>query len=167
MPLTGYTSATPSDVLFDSAVVLIDDVPFAVSRGGVRVTVEEEWHEVEFDGRAAPVEGLDRITAVVVTVSGTFLELGPTQIQQILHNVTGVLAGAVTTWTPRTAREFLAVGNYVEDLVFRVQRGDEQVVEFDMPRTRVEWSFASEDKNEAGISVTFVSRLDSTVAVAA
>ena len=167
MPLSGFTTNTLSDVLYDSGVALVGGVPHSASRGGLRVTIEEVWHEVEYDGRAAPTAGLDYVLETICRVSGTFIEFGPTQIARLLRDITGVTAGGVTTYTPRDRRALFAEGEYIEDLSFEVTKADGDIVAVPMSHARVEFAVAGQDRNEGLVDVTFTAVLDPAVAVAA
>lgn len=159
--MNGYTTLTPTEVLIGPAVVYRGGVPWAVSRGGVRVEPFNEIRSVEFDGRRAAVAGLDRIVSYGIRVTGTFLEYSVAQAQRYELGVTGVVAPVgVTTITPREADVFLPAGAYVGDLVCVVKRADNTLVGVRIPKALVTYSIAGEDRGEAGIDTQFEARLD-------
>ena len=73
-PESGYTTTMPTDVLLDTGVLMLAAVVVGVSRGGLTFDPGIELRNVPYDGKKAPVVGLDRITSRAPRISGTLLE---------------------------------------------------------------------------------------------
>lgn len=162
--MNGYTADTSSHLLIGPAVVYRAGVPWATSRGGVRVERFQEIRQVEFDGRRAPVGGLDRVVSYGIRVTGTFLELNVTHAQRHEFGVTASVVGQVSTITTRGGDSaFFPSGAYVSDLLVVVERADNTLVGFRIPKVLVTYSIGGGDKAEVGIDTSFEARQDLTV----
>lgn len=124
MPLTGYTHATsPGQIILGPAILFVGGVPHSASRG-VRCEFIDEVTQPQIDGLVAPMAGLDYRAATGVRITGTFLELGAAQVARYQSNTTGVLAGGVTTYTPREPGLYLpSPAGYLADVEVRVVDG--------------------------------------------
>jgi hypothetical protein len=161
--VNGYTLDTPTQILIGSGVVYRAGVPWSTSRGGLRVELIRELREVEFDGRRAPVAGLDRVVTYGIRVTATFLELNVLQSQRYEQGIVASVSLGNSTLTPRDANQFFPAGAYITDTLVAFQRSDGTLVGFRIPKAFVGYTLAGEDKSEAGIDTTFEARADLSV----
>src|SRR5688572_20832412 len=114
---SGYNTNTPSDILLDTGVLMMGSTVLGVSRGGLRFSPGIELREVEYDGRKAPVRGLDRIAFRRAQISGRMLEVGSANLRLFEPG------GATPNITPTPQGELLATGDYVASLKLVYRRG--------------------------------------------
>lgn len=166
MPLTGYNGTTPTRVLLGPAMLYVGGVPHSASTVA-RVEFLTEWARPEIDGLSTPIAGMDIVVARGVRLSGTFLELGATQVSRMMHGDAGVVAGALTTYSGRQAGTYLPnPGGYLSDVELRIEDGAGNLHAVDVPlATVVSWPAEGEDRAEVGVALVLEAR--STVATAA
>lgn len=159
MPRTGYAhTTTPGAVLLGPAVLYVSGIPHSASRG-VRVEFETEWRTPPIAGLSTPIAGLDRVVGYSVRVTGTFLELGPAQIQRMMQGEAGVVAGALTTYSGRSAGVYLPTAGYVEDVTVRLKDGAGNLHAVKIPSAHVTtWPVTGDDRATVGVAVTLDAR---------
>ena len=166
--LTGYAHATtPLQILKGPAVLFVGGVPHSSSQG-VRVEFTTEIRQPQIDGLATPLAGLDHPVAYAVRVTGRFLELSEAQIARYLNGVAGVVAGTVTTSTPRAAGAYLPnPAGYVADVEVRILDGAENTHAVAIPLAHVSgWPVDGEDRSEVGVALTLEARSEGATAAA-
>ena len=77
MTLSGVNIANlPTDTLFDAGIVMVGSTKIGVTRGAPKFNPNRTWENIAFDGKFAPVKGLDRPMHGEPSLSFTMLELG-------------------------------------------------------------------------------------------
>jgi hypothetical protein len=154
--MNGYTSATPTDLILDSGQLRIFNTVFGVTRGSLRFDPGIEIRNAEFDGKRAPVAGLDRIIFRRPTITCTLLETSTTKLAQLMPGSSSATVGAVTTITPPDANVFLTSIDTVRAIF---QRSNGRYWEFRLSRAMPIWGgIEGADQDEAGLPVTFEGR---------
>lgn len=99
----------PADTLLDSGVLYVNgNTPYGASRGELSVQLNRGYENVEFDGKLAPVAGLDRpMPSAPPRISGKFIELNALKAADVEPGGTAATVGAVTTVTPAPLGDFL------------------------------------------------------------
>jgi hypothetical protein len=127
--LTGYLSTLPSDVVFDTGVVYVGSTPIGVTKGPPNIDPAREFDNMDFDGKHAPIKGLDRVFHGPASVKFTLIEAGDATSGNQLPKLEpgGAVASAgtpnVTTITPKAGGAFAAAGDYLTDLRVIYERG--------------------------------------------
>lgn len=177
---SGFTDTLPDDVLIDTGVLYVGNsngigiTPIGVTRGGLTFSPEKEMRNIEFDGKRGDIEQLDRITRHGGRISGTFIQLGATQIPRFEAGVTtdssapfatGTPANVTTQHQPKAASTLLAAGDYITNLRLVYARRNGDYVQVRFPKALCEtYEWVGEDNSEAEIAAEFVARLPLTVA---
>jgi hypothetical protein len=187
---SGWSATLPADTLLDSGVLSIGATAVAVSRGGISFTEEPEWRNVDFDGRRAPIVGLDRKVGIVARFAGVFLNFAHAHILIYEAQKIGSLsatgqgapalsvaqaaalsvaaAAAYTCNVPGViegAQGLLSSGRYLSDLRLTYQRGGGGDVRVIFPKAKcTKYDLKGKDKEEAEVSAEFEARLDMSVA---
>jgi hypothetical protein len=163
MPITGYSSDLPTDVLLDSGVLYVGSNVVGVSRGGLNFDPGKEYGNIGFDGKRSKVKGLDRVTGWDPKISGTLLEFGTEEMPQLEPGSVNDAASPTATITPKAASTLLAAGNYLDNvrLVFERGNGKYAAVLFTCGLL-TQWSLKGSDNGEGEIAVTIEARLDIT-----
>jgi hypothetical protein len=149
---SGFLATLPTDVLLDAGVLQVGGTIVGVTRGGLTGSLEEEYQNIDFDGKRSDVEGLDRKVAIVARIAGTFLQFGTTDIARfereestgVRTQITAAITTAVAvafTYTPGDSLagatisrasvaswvnqgDLFGVGRYLTDLRFVLRRGN-------------------------------------------
>lgn len=132
MPVSGYLSTLPTDVLINPAMVAIGFTAVGVTRGGVKFDPAMSYENPDFDGKHAGIYLLDRkiqgtpkATFTMVefgdaTTGGAIVKLEPGSAFATTVTTTGA---EVYTTTPATAGSFLASGGYQSNFRLIWDRG--------------------------------------------
>lgn len=129
MPLNAYTANLPKDVLLNPGVLYIGSTPLGVTRGGAEFDPGHEFENADFDGKQAPIKGLDRKYYGEAKLSGVILEIGEAssgnQAAKLEPGVGSASAGSpnVTTLTPPVGGTFISSG-YQTDVRLIFDRGE-------------------------------------------
>jgi hypothetical protein len=163
VPLTGYTSSLPSDVVLDSGVLYIGATVLGALTGGLKFDPGIEYRAIEFDGRRSPVRGLDRKSAVMPKLSGTMIQLSTTNVAQIepggATNATGAWTGS-TSYTGKRAGSLLVSGDYLTDVRAIWARGSGAFVQVRFPAGLLtKYDMTSQDSAEIAIAIEIEARL--------
>lgn len=159
---SGYNSRTPTDLLFDTGVLRMDVAAVAtvigVSRGGLNFDPGTDLHEIEYDGRKAPIVGGDRVQFRRPTISGNMLQAGPEDLR--IYEPGG--SGTVNVVTPKPAGFPLVIGEYVKNLSLTFARtgGGLWKVTFAYALCKKYGPIGPKANDEGEIPVTFEARLD-------
>lgn len=104
---SGFLATLPADVLLGAGVLQVGSTPVGVSRGGLNASLEEEFRNVDFDGKRSDVEGLDRKVAVTARFAGTFLQFGTSDVARLERTESvGVRTQVTASITPSVAAAF-------------------------------------------------------------
>lgn len=153
MPTSGYTSTLPTDVLLDTGILLVGGAVAGVSKGGLVFDPGIAIGEVDYDGRKAPVRGLDRITFRRPTISGTMLEASNTKLRRLDPG------GATPGVTLKGQGVLLVTGDYVANLQLTYQRGASGLVTITFAYALCRrYRIVGQKDSEAEISVEFEAR---------
>ena len=156
----------PADTLLDSGVLYFGSTKIGVTRGAPKFDPARTWRNIEFDGKQAPVKGLDRPMYGEAMISGTLIEFGGAstgnQITKLEPGATAVTVGAITTYTPVAGGALLAAGNYFANLRMFFERatpGTYAAILFAVAFCK-KYDVQGANMNEATIPFEFVARLD-------
>lgn len=173
--LTGYQTTLPSDVLLDTGVLKIGAALIGVTRGAPKFDPAFTVENLGFDGKHAPILGLDRKFHGESLITATILEFGPAasgnQIARLEPGSVAVDSGTtpntITTITPQAGGSLYVAGNYVSDLRLIFERGIaagasvRKYAAIHMAKAFCrKWDLQGQDKSEAIINVEFVGRKD-------
>lgn len=132
MPVTGYLSTLPTDVLINPAMVAINFTAIGVTKGGVKFDPAMSFENPEFDGKHSSIYLLDRKIVGTPKASFTMIEFGAaasgSQISKLepgstAASTTSTTAGDTYTVTPLTGGSFLASGSYQSNFRLIWDRG--------------------------------------------
>ena len=188
MSNSAYTATLPQDTILDAGVLMLTTTPIGVSRGGLSVSLEKEWRNVDFDGKRSDVMALDRVVGVVCKISGNFLQFAPKDVQKFEAASAGSLYGAdpargspsltvaeaaaltvalaaalssQAIGVPNKASALFGVGKYLPDLRLVYARANGGLVKVIFPIALcTKWSLKGQDKSEGEVSAEFQARLD-------
>lgn len=165
MPLSGYTSSLPTDVLLDSGTLYIGNSVFAATRGGLQFNPNKEMRNIEFDGKRTAIKGLDRTTSVAPVISGTVIELAPTDISTIEPGATSASPVSGTTrYTGKVMGTLYASGDYLSDVRCIWERGSGGYVQIRFASAIMKsYQMSGTDNEEATIQIEIEARLDMSV----
>lgn len=122
MPLDGYLSTTPSDLLASPAIIRVGSTNIGVTRGGVKWDPGWSVESIGFDGQHAPVMGLQRKFYGEAKLAFTMLDIGHAgtgaQIAKFEAASSAASAGApnVTTITPEDGGTVYDSDNYLSNV---------------------------------------------------
>lgn len=162
---SGYSDTLPDDILLDTGVlsqkVGAAQEAFGVTRGGTTFTPELEIRNVDFDGKRADIVGLDRIIKRGGKITGTFIQIGATQIKAYEPGSTSATAAGATTITPKKASTPLVAADYLTDLTLTFLRANGGSAAVIFPKGLcTKYDIKSQDNSEAEVAAEFSARLD-------
>lgn len=167
MPLTGYTSSLPTDVLLDTGTLYLGASVFGAFRGGLTFDPGITWRNVEFDGKVSAVKGLDRKVTVNPRISGTVIELAPADVPNVEAGATVVASGAwtgSTSYRGKAGQTLYASGDYLTDVRAVWERGGGGLVQVRFPSAIVaSYTITGAAGEEAAIALEIEARLDLSV----
>ena len=151
-----------NDVLFDTAVLYIDiagvSTPLGASRGGLTFNPNREMRTIEYDGMTSPGVGTQRIVGTAPTITGSFIEIGETQLAEVLETGhTTQFQASTKRFLPKAARLIFADGDYVSYAKLTYQRANGGTYSVVFPRALcTQYEHTGEDKNESLVNITLV-----------
>lgn len=162
---SAYNTRLPTDMILDTGILQADITTpgtletIGVSRGGLSFDPGSENHEVEYDGRRAPVMGLDRKVFMRPKITGTMLLAGEQDLR--LYEFAGAGTGLVVTVKP--ANIFLVAGDYHKFALIFSRSGygatSAGTVTITFPVGLVmKYSISGKDKSEAEIPIEIEAR---------
>jgi len=166
MPLSGYTSSLPTDVILDSGTLYLGAAIFGATRGGLNFDPGITYRSVEFDGMRSRVRGLDRKAMVEPTITGTVIELAATDVATIEPGATVTAGGwtGATSYRGKAAGTLYAAGDYLTNVRAVWERGGGGLVQVLFPSALVTaYTIAGVDGEEVAIELTIEARLDLSV----
>lgn len=158
--LSAYATTLPAQAMLGPAVVFIDSATaWAVSQGGIRLTLPREYSNFDFDGKLLPIAGLDRRMGGTPGFEGTFVEITAARILELEPAGSTATASSVVTVTPGLYGEFLATSDYKQNVRLAMRLGgttDLIVVEFDYGLLK--WEDIGSDGTNGTYKVSFEAR---------
>lgn len=129
-----------------------------VTRGGGSFTVTRELRAPDVDGTRYPFKGQDFVDSVDAYLSGTLLEVNPTNFKRLLGTGTVAKSGAKTTVTMHTAVD--PETDYIDSLVWVGDIADGRLVliELDNAFNTQDFSLTFSDKGEGTMTFEFHAR---------
>ena len=129
-----------------------------VTRGGGSFTVSKETRTPEVDGGRYPFKGSDFVDSVDAYLSGTLLEVNPTNFKRLLGTGSVVTSGKKTTVTMHTAVD--PNTDYIDSLCWVGDLADGRLVliELDNAFNTSDFSLTFTDKGEGTMSFEFHAR---------
>lgn len=122
--ISGYSTSLPTNVLLGPAVLYIDSATaWAVSQGGIRINLPREYENLPFDGKLIDIAGLDRRMGGVPSFEGTFVEMTAARALELEPAGASATASSIVTVTPGLYGEFLATGDYKENVRVAMRMG--------------------------------------------
>ncbi len=157
-----YSSITDSTAL-KTAIKTAISTPaniLGVTRGGGSFTVTRERRVPEVDGIRYPFVGGEFIDSADAYLSGTSLEVNPTNWQRFLTSATATTSGKKTTLKMHTAID--AANDYLDHLcwVGDISDGRCVLIELDNAMNTADFSFTFQDKNEGTVPFEFHAHQD-------
>lgn len=165
--LSSWSATLPQDILLDTGLLYLATNPFGASRGGLTFNPGKTIRNIPFDLKRAPIVGLDRVTEMVPTIEGTFIELGSPDWANFETGATNTFASATAVTgiiTPKKAGVLFVAGDYLTNLRLVFQRAnDAGYVQVRFPKALVKtYGLTGKDTEEPEVKVTFEARLDIT-----
>lgn len=129
-----------------------------VTRGGGSFTVTREARTPEVDGMRYPFKGSDFIDSADAYLSGTLLEVNPTNFKRLLGTGDSATSGKKTTITMHTAVD--PDTDYIDSLcwVGDIADGRLVLIELDNAFNTADFSLTFTDKGEGTMSFEFHAR---------
>lgn len=152
--LTGfdYSTATTAAALRTAvATALGDDTKvLGATRGGGTFAVTQETREPEVDGKRYRFKGGTFVDSVDASLTGTLVEINPTNFKKLLATGESTTSGNITTLTMHTAIED---GDYIEKLCWVGDMSDGGCVLIELDNAL----------NTNGLTLTFTDKGEGTI----
>ena len=128
-----------------------------VTRGGGRFNVTKETRTPEVDGMRYPFKGADFVDSADAYLSGTLLEVTPTNFKRLLGTGDVATSGKKTTVTMHTA---IGTGDYIDKLcwVGDIADGKLVMIELDNAFNTADFALTFTDKGEGTMTFEFHAR---------
>lgn len=168
-PVHGLTIANfPADILYGEGVVYIGSAKFGVTKGPPKWNPNRTFENIGFDGKYAPIKGLDRPMNGEPSLAFTMLEIGDSttgnQIVKFEPGLTTATVSTTITKTPALSGALVAAGSYAADVRVIWERGAAASGNYFAVYFPVglfnKYDISGQDKKEALIAVEVVGRLD-------
>jgi hypothetical protein len=164
-PLSSYTPEFPSDVRLSTGVLYIGDDVFGGTLGGISFNPNKEVVNLDFDGKRAPIAGIDRTARRRGVLSGTAQTLGVSDLEKFEpggSSDSGWSGGAA--YIPPQAGPLYESGMYLTNVRAVWQRGNGQLFQVRMPKALITtWQSADNGDQAAGIQFEIEARVDMSV----
>lgn len=157
---SGYVQGLEGLVLVGPALLEVRGEPWAVSRGAPRVEFIRIGENVPFDGKSAPIAGLDIDYELGIRISGTWIEYGSTHLSDLLQGAFATAGVGSETYTPQPAYDELDRFTHYLDVVTVVgRRSDGREVRIELPLAEFRThELAGESRATATIAGTIEAR---------
>lgn len=128
-----------------------------VTRGGGSFNVTKETRTPEVDGMRYPFKGADFVDSADAYLSGTLLEVTPTNFKRLLGTGDVATSGKKTTVTMHTA---IGAGDYIDKLcwVGDIADGKLVMIELDNAFNTADFALTFTDKGEGTMTFEFHAR---------
>lgn len=128
-----------------------------VTRGGGSFNVTKETRTPEVDGMRYPFKGADFVDSADAYLSGTLLEVTPTNFKRLLGTGDVATSGKKTTVTMHTA---IGTGDYIDKLcwVGDIADGKLVMIELDNAFNTADFALTFTDKGEGTMTFEFHAR---------
>lgn len=161
-PLSSYNDDFPSDVLLSTGILLVGDEKFGGTLGGITFNPNREIANLDFDGKRAPVAGLDRVGMRRAVLSGTAQRLGVSDLEQFEpggSSDSGWSAGA--QYVPAKAGPLYTSGMYLSNVRAVWQRGNGEYFQVRFPKALITtWQVSDNDPQAAQVQFEIEARVD-------
>lgn len=156
---SSITDATALKTAISSAITAGTKI-LGVTRGGGSFTVTRETRTPEVDGMRYPFKGADFVDSADAYLSGTLLEVNPTNFKRLLGTGRVATSGKKTTVTMNTAID--PDTDYIDTLCWAGDIADGRLVliELDNAFNTSDFSLTFTDKGEGTMSFEFHARQD-------
>jgi hypothetical protein len=171
---SNFTQNLPNDILLDSGLLRITEVPFGISRGGLNFDPGKKMEQMKFDGQRSALAGFDRVIEFAPKITGKFIPFGTGSIPQLdaagIGSFTASGAGSKSSgsYTPVSGSSYLSIaaGQYLTGLTLTFPRGAGGYASVVFPMALcTSYKIAGKDQSEAEIDATFEARLQLTGSV--
>lgn len=148
------SSAKTASELFDLVKTAPEENRLGVTRGGVSVTSEAEWREVEFDDNPGPFMGSSEKGISTVTLETTLIEATPENTKLAMGTADILNVEGVTVVQERDYIDILK--DYIPKLLLVARKGKDKfnVIEFDNMISVGGYNEQTNDAGETEISIT-------------
>jgi hypothetical protein len=165
MSFPGYVK--PTEAMIDAGVLYLRDpddsltlVGIGPSRGGLTFNPNREMRNVEFDGKTAMIDGLDRVLRTNPQLSGGLIDFSRKSLGYYEPGSSSGDSGSVGRVSPIDATVFLEAGAYLKDVLWISRNQDNSITAYGMPRALVtEYEVVGEQDNETIANVTIEARI--------
>ena len=146
-----------SDIILDSAVLVVGGVHLTATRGGLSFDPGEEWDDFVYPGRTMNTKACRELVRLAPTIKGTAMMTGEAQMSAFRPS--GQWSDSEETenvrlFTPAAIRGDLTPADYLADVfcIWKRQRGDYFAVEFPFAIS-TSWSIGSADGDEGLLQI--------------
>lgn len=156
---SSITDATALKTAIATAVTAGTSI-LGVTRGGGSFNVTRDARTPDVDGMRYPFKGADFVDSVDAYLSGTLLEVNPTNFKRLLGSGDAATSGKKTTVTMRTAID--PDTDYIDSLCWVGDLADGRLVliELDNAFNTADFSLTFTDKGEGTMPFEFHARQD-------
>lgn len=165
----GNTTTLSSDVLLGQGSFLcIGSTIFGVSVGGLSFDPGTKWVNLNFDGKIAPVQGLDYLEESAPKITGKFLQYGTGSIGTFEPGGLASFASVPPTgnYTPVSGAALLLNGAYLVGVRLGFPTTNGQFEGFRFPVAYVsKYTVKTDGKKPAEIDATFTAVLHATASL--
>jgi hypothetical protein len=172
-PFNAYTTNMPNVIGLDTAVFYVGTTPLGVTDGGQKFDPKKTFLNIPFDGKRAPIAGLDRTTKFESEISAKFLQC---DISAFLDYEAGSVSSSgssgnvIMIQTIQQASQLIATGSLLQDLrcIWKLGSTNPLVTIYRQVRFYraivTKYTAAWKDNGSMEIDATFSARLDLAVA---
>jgi hypothetical protein len=167
---SGLTATTPDDLVLNVAVLYVSGsivgvtpsgTKFGLSKGGLDFDPGRKDREIEFDGKRAPVQGLEYPIDYDSQMKFKVIVFGANQVDTLEPGST--TNGDVIT--PISCSTLYPISGYLTDVRAASVSGDGGLFIVHFPVARViSWKLDSKDKQESMLDIVLKAYLDATEA---
>lgn len=171
-PFNAYTANMPNTIGLDTAVFYIGATPLGVTDGGQKFDPKKTFLNIQFDGKRAPIAGLDRVTKFESEITAKFLQCDISAFLQYEAgsvSSSGSTGNVIMTQVMQSASQLIPVGSLLQNLRCAWKLGNTSGSGFVYKQVRfyralvTKYTAAWKDNGSMEIDATFAARLDLTV----
>lgn len=159
---SAYVATLPNDIILDTGVLSVGGVPMGVTIGGCKFDPGMTWRNVEFDGKRAAIQGLDRIVSWAPTITGKILQFATSSLTNNIMMGSTLTTGGTpvsSSIVDYSGSVLLPLSEYMSNVQLKWQRGVSGFVSVVFPSAMcVKWDVNGTDKAEGQVSFTFEAR---------
>jgi hypothetical protein len=172
-PFNAYTANMPNEIGLDTAVFYIGSTPLGVTDGGQKFDPKKTFLNINFDGKRAPIAGLDRVTKFESEITAKFLQCDISAFLQYEAgsvSSSGSVGNVIMIQTIQSASQLIPLGSLLQNFRCIWKLGSTTgTAPFIYRQVRfyralvTKYTAAWKDNGSMEIDATFAARLDLTV----